>query len=135
MIVVDTNLLVYLYVSGTGTTQAEALLSRDSEWAAPLLWRSEFRNTLVGLVRQQALRIEDALHLAAEAERAMSGREYSVTSHHVLDLAARSGCSAYDCEFVALAEDLETDLVTSDRQLLRAFPAVAVAPAGFLART
>jgi predicted nucleic acid-binding protein len=50
-------------------------------------------------------------------------------SHHVLSLAAQSGCSAYDCEFVALAQDLRVPLVTTDRQILKAFPTVAVSPA------
>jgi predicted nucleic acid-binding protein len=109
MIVADTNLLVYLYVHGERTEQAEAVLARDPLWAAPLLWRSELRDTLVGLVRRR-------------------GREYAVISHHVLRLSVHSGCSAYDCEFVALAQDLDTPLVTTDRALLKAFPAVALAP-------
>lgn len=41
-------------------------------------------------------------------------------------LAARSGCSAYDCEFVTLARDLDVRLVTLDRQILRSFPKLAV---------
>ena len=48
MIVVDTNLLVYLYVRGQRSAQADAVYHRDQEWAAPMLWRSEFRNVLVG---------------------------------------------------------------------------------------
>ena len=39
---------------------------------------------------------------------------------------ATSHCSAYDCEFVALALELEVPLVTADRQLLRSFPRIAV---------
>jgi predicted nucleic acid-binding protein len=49
-----------------------------------------------------------------------------------LQLAAESGCSAYDCEFVALARDLEVPLVTADRQLLAAFPSTAVSPEAFV---
>jgi predicted nucleic acid-binding protein len=41
-------------------------------------------------------------------------------------LAAGSTCSAYDCEFVALAQELGTVLVTMDKQILRDFPDVAV---------
>jgi len=35
---------------------------------------------------------------------------------------AASTCSAYDCEYVALAEDLKTTLVTTDKQILSEFP-------------
>lgn len=126
MIVVDTNLLVYLYVEGQRTRQAEAALAKDPLWVAPLLWRSEFRNTMVGLIRKGGLASEDALRIVDEAERAMVGREYSVLSQHVVHLAAQSGCSAYDCEFVALAEDLSVAFVTSDRQVLSAFPRTAI---------
>lgn len=81
---------------------------------------------MAGLVRRKALALEDALRIVDDAERAMAGREYSVLSHHVLPLAARSGCSAYDCEFVALAQDLGIAFITSDRQVLAAFPTAAV---------
>ena len=80
MIVVDTNLLVYLYVQGQRTAEAEAVLLRDPVWAAPVLWRSEFRNVLAGLVRRRALGLEDAARIVSEAERAMAGREYGVVS-------------------------------------------------------
>ena len=69
--------------------------------------------------------------IAAAAESQLQGREFNVESAHVLTLASRSGCSAYDCEFVALAQDLGVALVTNDREVLRAFPDTAVALAGF----
>ena len=133
MIVVDANLLIYFYVAGQRTKQAEAVLARDPVWAAPLLWRAEFRNVLAGLVRKKALALEDAIQIVSVAEHSMGGREYSVISHEVLRMAARSGCSAYDCEYVALAQDLGVPLVTADHQLLEAFPSVAVAPDVFVA--
>lgn len=131
MIVADTNLFVYLFVKGQRTIQAETVLQQDPAWAAPLLWRSEFRNTLMGLVRRKDLDLQDVLDVVSEAEHWMRGREYSVVSRTVLQLAGQSGCSAYDCEFVNLAMDLGVPLVTSDRQILRAFPKVAVSPDGF----
>jgi predicted nucleic acid-binding protein len=131
VIVVDTNTLVYLYVAGEHTAEAEATLARDPEWVAPLLWRSEFRNVLVGLVRRRALSLGEAIGAGNEAERRMAGREFTVVSQHVLELAARSDCSAYDCEFVALAEDLRVSLVTSDRKILAAFPSRTAALAEF----
>jgi predicted nucleic acid-binding protein len=133
VIVADTNLLVYLYIHGQRTTQAEAVLMRDSAWAAPLLWRSEFRNTLAGLVRRREIDLDDAVRIAHDAERRMDGAEFSVVSQIVLQLANRSRCSAHDCEFVALAQDLRLPFVTADRQVLAAFPSTAVSPADFVA--
>lgn len=133
MIVADTNLLIYLYVQGQRTEESEAVLRRDAVWTAPLLWRSEFRNVLIGLVRKNALTLDEATSMIDEAERWLMGHEYSVISRQVLALAAQSGCSAYDCEFVALAQDLGVPLVTTDRQILKAFPGVALAPAEFAA--
>ena len=133
MIVADTNLLIYLYVQGQRTQESEAVLQQDAVWAAPLLWRSEFRNVLIGLVRTDALQLEKALAIIDEAEQWLTEHEYSVVSRQVLELARRSGCSAYDCEFVALAQDLEVPLVTNDRQILKACPTIAVSPSAFTA--
>jgi predicted nucleic acid-binding protein len=40
-------------------------------------------------------------------------------------------CSAYDCEYVALARQLAAPLVTSDRRVLAAIAESAVSPAEF----
>ncbi len=56
-----------------------------------------------------------------------AAREYDVRSADVLDLAARSGCTAYDCEFIYLAKQMGIPLITSDGKLLTAFPDIAVA--------
>jgi len=131
VIVVDANLLVYLFVAGTGTANAERVLRRDPVWAAPLLWRSEFRNAVLGVVRRRGLSRDDAVQAIRAAEDWMRGREYAVLSDNVFDLAIRSGCSAYDCEYVATADDLGVPLVTADRQVLTAFPRTAVSPQAF----
>jgi predicted nucleic acid-binding protein len=52
MIVVDTNVLAYLYLPGEYTAAAETLLEQDSDWAEPILWRSEFRNILARYLRR-----------------------------------------------------------------------------------
>lgn len=127
MIVVDSNILAYLFLPGEFTAGAEALLHRDPDWAAPLLWRSEFRNILAGYLRRGTLSFDQALALQHEAEDLMAATEFPVDSHGVLELVQASDCSAYDCEFVALARDLGVRLVTMDRKLLRAFPDDTVA--------
>lgn len=125
MIVVDTNILAYLYLPGEFTAQAEALLQSNPDWAAPLLWRSEFRNILAGFMRRRAITLDQAKALQCEAESLLSGREFEVASDAVLTLVKNSDCSAYDCEFVALADQLNVKLITADKKVLRAFPARA----------
>jgi predicted nucleic acid-binding protein len=127
MIVVDSNVVAYLYLPGDRTADAEALLERESEWAVPVLWRSEFRNILAGYTRRKILTFDQACTLQSEAENLLSGSEFEVDSRAVLELVRDSDCSAYDCEFVALAIKLTTKLVTADKKLLRAFPAHTIA--------
>jgi len=133
VIVADTNLLVYLWVRGDRTPAAEAVLIKDPVWVAPVLWRSEFRSALLHFIRRSVTTLDAALHVTVQAERMMAGHEYSVLSRRVLSLATRSLCSAYDCEFVALAQDLAVPLVTADEEVLKGFPAVAVRPETFVA--
>ncbi len=122
MIVVDTNVLAYLYLPGEHAEAAEALLEREPDWCAPILWRSEFRNILAGCLRRKDISFEQAVSLQAEAESLLAGGEYEVESRAVLELVRDSHCSAYDCEFIALAVKLNTKLFTMDKKLLRAFP-------------
>ena len=130
MIVVDTNILAYLYLPGDRTAAAEALLEQDPEWAAPTLWRSEFRNILAGYMRRKAVTFDQACSLQREAESLLAGAEFELDSSAVLELVRDSDCSAYDCEFMALAIKLNTKLVTVDKKLLRAFPTRAIGLAG-----
>ena len=132
MIVVDTNLIGYLYLESKHSQQVEQVLRRDADWAAPLLWRSEFRNVLAGYLRKRWLSLEESRQLMDEALRMMEDREYEVDSYQVLRLVANSTCSAYDCEFVALAQELGTTLVTLDKEILNSFPTVAVSVDTFL---
>ena len=77
MIVVDTNVIAYLYLPGEHTAKAETL---------------------------------------------MAGAEHDVDSRQVLDLVRDSKCSAYDCEYIAVAMTLGVPLVTMDAKLRKSFP-------------
>lgn len=127
MIVVDSNILAYFYLPGEYTAAAESLLQADPDWAAPILWRSEFRNILAGYLRRQQLSFDQALSLQHEAEALLQGAEYEVDSQLVMELVRDSPCSAYDCEFIALAKRLGTKLITQDKKILAAFPEISAA--------
>ena len=126
MIVVDTNVIAYFWINGANTKFTENLLKKDSNWIAPFLWRSEFRNVLAGYLRKNLLPLDKALRLMSAAEEQLNNNEYLVTSDLVMNLVSLSSCSAYDCEFVALAKDFNINLVTSDKKILKEFPSIAI---------
>ena len=116
MIVADTNIISYLFLPTVYSERASQLYKIEPEWAAPSLWRSEFRNVLVLYLRQKIVTLAEALVLQDEAEALMTDQEFTVTSLQVLTLTDSSTCSAYDCEFVALAKQLSVKLVTQDKK-------------------
>jgi predicted nucleic acid-binding protein len=126
MIVVDTNVICFRWISSPNSAAAETALARDPHWIAPVLWRSEFRNVLAVAIRQKTLTIDAAREIARNAETSFERREFAVSSDAVFQLVAMSNCTAYHCEFVALAEVHEVPLVTIDRQVLHEFPKIAI---------
>jgi predicted nucleic acid-binding protein len=126
VIVVDTNVICYRWISSPNNAAAETALAKDPHWIAPLLWRSEFRNILALAIRKRTLTIDAAQDIIRKAEASLDGSEFAVSSDAVLKLVTRSTCTAYDCEFVALAQAEGVWLVTADRQLMQEFPDVAV---------
>ena len=126
MIVVDTNIIGYLFLASNQALAVEKTLKKDSEWAAPILWRSEFRNVLASYLRKKLVTLQQAQQIINHALVLMRGREYEVSSNEVLRLVSESKCSTYDCVFIAVANDLNVPLVTLDKQLLREFPSVVI---------
>jgi predicted nucleic acid-binding protein len=125
MIVADTNLIIYLNISSELSLLALRVLQKDSHWITPPLWQSEFRNALAGYMRR-GMSLEMAQEIMEDALQLMEERQVIPNSNRVLALAAKSSCTAYDCEYVALAEQLGIPLVTADKQLIRIFPEIAV---------
>jgi predicted nucleic acid-binding protein len=133
MIVADTNTIVYLYFSSEKSIQAEQLLILEPKWIAPNLWKSEFRNVLTLYLRKNILTFDETLMIAQQAENLMLENEYEVSSAHILQLVNSSSCSAYDCEFVALAKLLNIPLITADKKIIQEFPNIARTIDGFIA--
>lgn len=133
MIVVDTNTIAYLYLNSEKSALAEQLLMLEPKWIAPNLWKSEFRNVLMLYLRKNILTFDEILMIAQQAENLMLENGYEVASAHILQLASASHCSAYDCEFVALAKLLNIPLITADKKIIQAFPHIAQTIEGFIA--
>lgn len=125
MIVADTNLIVYLFITGDQTTLAQNVLSKDPHWIVPPLWQSEFRNVLAAYIRR-GMTLLEARQIMHNALETLEKREVIPSYEKILDLVAESECTAYDCEFIALAKQLNIRLVTADKQLLRQFSDCAI---------
>ena len=133
MIVVDSNVIAYCWMPVERTEIAQRVRFCDPVWQAPILWRSEVRNALAGYLSRGTLKVDGAAAIMLAAENALAGCEHLVESAAVLELAARTRLSAYDCEFVALAQSLGVPLVTEDRAVVKACPGVALTMEEFLA--
>ncbi len=126
MIVVDVNVLAYIWLPDPLSAAANACHVKDEHWAAPLLWRSEFCNILAHYLRKGLVNVAGAKAAYQNAEFTLKKLEYAVTVDEVLALVSQSTCTAYDCEYVALAQRLGVRLVTKDTKLAKAFPQVAI---------
>jgi len=133
MIVVDTNIIAYFYITNEKSKLAEQLLSTDSHWVAPALWRSEFRNVVSQYLRKNILAFDEVLLMIQQAEKLLMDNEFEIPSANIMRLVSSSHCSAYDCEFVALAQHLDVPLITEDKKLLREFPDISKSLKTFLA--
>ncbi len=135
MIIADTNIISYLLLPTSFTDSVESLYKTDSDWAAPILWKSEFRNVMALYLRKKIITLEKAMQLQDTAESIIIQNEFDVSSTQVLALIDESNCSSYDCEFVALAHHFDSKLVTQDKKLLKEFPSTAISVADFLSQS
>ncbi len=132
MIVADTNLLAYLHLPGTKSEVADDVLVKDPDWVSTPLWASEFRNILFAFVRTQGMPPDLARAHWQDAQTQMAGHVLIPDPEHILAKADSTSLSAYDAEYVALAEALGVRLVTSDKEILRHARGVACSPEAFV---
>jgi predicted nucleic acid-binding protein len=133
VIVTDTNVLVRLVLPSAESDLVVRLFAREPGWVAPRLVRSEVLSVLSKQGPLVGLDGADADEAFAIAMEALEDATLEPEPGRVLHLASRSGCSSYDCEYVATAEALGCHLATWDRQVLRAFPSIARTPQQLLA--
>lgn len=122
MIVVDTNVIVYLHIQGEWTDQARNALQLDPDWRSADLWRAEFLNVLWTHIRHSALGLPDAFEAWRSALDHMEGFEVVPDEQQILLTAVDRGITTYDARFVVAARTLGTRLITADRQLALACP-------------
>ena len=128
MIVVDNDVISYFWIrmDTERAPLAQDVRARDPDWVAPRVWRSEFRNVLRSYMAGDYMTLAEAVEYARMAEEDLHGSTRSVSTRRVLQLVDETDHSAYDCEYVALAQELGVPLVTGDRDVADLFPETAV---------
>ncbi|GHB96804.1 type II toxin-antitoxin system VapC family toxin [Cerasicoccus arenae] len=132
MVIVDTGPLAFLLLPGDMTDLAQRAYDKDPAWGSAPIWRSEFRNIVVRYVREGWVSVAAAEQILRAAEDKMHPRQYNIDSNAVLDLAVQTGLSAYQCEYLALAQDLNLPLVTTQNDLVKAAPKLAISLQDYL---
>ena len=132
MIAVDTNVIVPMILTTDATGLIRRLWTHESDWRTPRIWLYEFRNVIATRYRRGLISEQQCFETLISARRMVITSEFESSDDELLRTALRSGCTAYDCEYVVLARRLGSRLVTMDKQVLKAFPEVAISPEDFL---
>ncbi len=124
MIVVDTNILVPLFINGPRARDAATLLKHDGEWCTEPYALIELVNVFTTYMRANLLATEAAHRHLDEAETLLTPHLHRVPGKAVLDYAMRYKVSGYDAHFLAVADALGKRLITEDAKLRAAAPAL-----------
>lgn len=128
MIVVDANVISYLLIRGERSEAMDRLQKLDPDWIAPKLWLDEFLNALCTYERTGGLTREQSVELLEDAVALMDGASYDLPPERVLTVARQTNCSAYDSQYIALAQDLGLKLYTYDKRVISKCPGIALMP-------
>ncbi|MBK9981336.1 MAG: type II toxin-antitoxin system VapC family toxin [Saprospiraceae bacterium] len=132
MIVVDANIISYLWIPGHESFKSRELLVKDPDWWVPALYKSEMQSVLLLHVRKQIIEYEVAVQLMTKIENQFKFHVREIPSNIVLKLGSQTKCSAYDCEYAGLSLMLGCPLITYDKKLLNTFPQFASTAVAFL---
>ena len=116
--VVDTCVVIAWYAREEGSDAAAPFLG--TALIAPTLLRIELANVLWKKVRAAEIAPVQAAAILAEAQSSVTLVAVERLAARALEIAIELCHPAYDCLFVALAEEQETRLVTADRKLAKA---------------
>jgi predicted nucleic acid-binding protein len=132
VIIADTCLVFHLFNETLLTASAQKILARDPYWVLPPLWREEYANVLSKLARKKDRAIDDIIYHFNYTLEKLKNCEISVDTKKALQVSIEYKISVYDAHFVALAIDLNTLLVTEDKEILKNCTNLALSIQNFL---
>ncbi|WP_176472915.1 type II toxin-antitoxin system VapC family toxin [Sphingomonas lenta] len=116
--VVDTSVVLAWYVAEEGSAAAANYLGQSL--VAPGLMWSELANALWKKVRRREIDALQAAAALADAETAVNRLDEQTLVSRALEIGCALDHPVYDCVFLALAEAVETRVVTADKRLVEA---------------
>ena len=132
MIVVDANIVAHFFIDGGKTAMARKVREHDPHWIVPEIWRHEFLNILVTSCLFAKMPRETAERIWMDAEDLLRGSIYGPNWKEALAAAVERSTTAYEAEYVVLAQARGVQCVTEDVPLQKAFPETAVSMTVFL---
>lgn len=132
MIVADTCLVFHLFNETFLTNCANKLLERDPYWVLPPLWREEYANVLSKLARKESRAIDEVISHFNYTLDELKNCEINVDTKKAIQISMEYNISVYDAHFVSLAKDLNTLLVTEDKEILKNCPHLSLSIQTFL---
>jgi predicted nucleic acid-binding protein len=124
VILIDTNVAVSLWIESERTSAARRLYAADPDWSTEAFALIEFGNVMAAYVRAKLASPAEAQKRLEEAELLLSPGLVEIGHSETLQTALEFGVSAYDARFLATARGLDVKLVTEDKRLRRAAPAL-----------
>lgn len=122
MILVDTNILVPLFIRGVNSSRVQQLWDMDQDWWTESLCLVEFSNVLVTYERQRLITSKEAMRRLEDVDQFLKHRLLEVSNEAVLKVAMELAISAYDARYIVAAMMHQTRLVTEDKRLRKAAP-------------
>jgi predicted nucleic acid-binding protein len=98
------------------------------------LWHHEFLNVLASYHRFDRVPLTRLLPAWSTARALFDDSTHRIDMPQALRIAGERNITAYDAQFVTLAQDRRAPLITHDRRLLRAVPDLALTARQYLER-
>jgi predicted nucleic acid-binding protein len=119
MLVVDASVAVKWFLDEPGDREARALVERSEALIAPELIVAEVLNAIWKRLLAGDADIRQGPRVAAVLPKVLAQiRSLGPLAARALEIAAELRHPAYDCFYLALAEERRTQLVTADRRLI-----------------
>ena len=134
MIVIDANILIYSLIEGDYSLLAKQLRVKESDWRTVKLCLHEVLNVLVTYQRRGMLTLEQCQERLDHTQRFMQVAQCDVDMSATLTVATQYAITAYDAQYVALAQSLNAPLITEDKKLRQAVPWIAFSMHDFLSK-